>query len=68
VTPRHLFDDGGSPVISASFGLEADTVLAVRRAEDDASPRADAGIWLLDLAGGDGEQLSEDGWLPRWLP
>jgi hypothetical protein len=68
VTPRHLLDDGGSPVISASFGLEADTVLAVRRAEDDALPREDAGIWLLDLAGGDGEQLSEDGWLPRWLP
>jgi hypothetical protein len=29
---------------------------------------SDGGIWLVNVSSGDGQQISEDGWLPRWLP
>jgi hypothetical protein len=66
--PRHLLDDGGPAVSSASFGLEPGSVVAARVAGDDARPDPDAGIWLLNATTGRAEQLSADGWLPRWLP
>jgi hypothetical protein len=67
-TLRRLLGDGGSPVTSAAFGLEPDSVLAVRSGEDGSGAQDGSGIWLVDAASGRGTQLSEDGWLPRWLP
>jgi hypothetical protein len=54
--------------MSATFGLEPDSVLAVRSGEDGSGALNGSGIWLVDAASGRGTQLSEDGWLPRWLP
>jgi hypothetical protein len=51
--------DGGAAVTSAAFGPERGAVVAAR---------ADDGIWLVDVASGNGEQLAADGWQPRWLP
>jgi hypothetical protein len=28
----------------------------------------DAGIWLVGVPSGAPQRLSDDGWLPRWLP
>jgi hypothetical protein len=61
-----LGDDGGS-VTSAVFGPETRDVVAARSAAPGAGPES-GGIWLVDATSGNGRQLSQDGWLPRWLP
>ncbi|HEX6655361.1 MAG TPA: hypothetical protein VF153_04025, partial [Candidatus Limnocylindria bacterium] len=50
---------GGPPVTSAGFGPQARNAVAAR---------LDAGIWLVDVAAGEGTQLTSEGWLPSWLP
>jgi hypothetical protein len=62
-----MLDDGGSSVRSAGFGPEARDVVAARSPASGSGPET-GGIWLVDSIAGDGERLSEDGWLPRWLP
>lgn len=72
-----LTEPGGAPtlqllrssvpnVISAAFTPEPDRVVVARQARQGAS--AAGGIWLASASTGDGQQLSSDGWLPRWLP
>jgi hypothetical protein len=51
--------DGGGTITSAGFGLGS---------RDVAAARAGDGIWLIDGNTGRDRQLSQDGWLPRWLP
>ncbi|HYN64387.1 MAG TPA: Ig-like domain-containing protein [Candidatus Limnocylindrales bacterium] len=51
--------DGAGTVTSAGFGPGS---------RDVAAARAGEGIWLVDAGTGRSQQLSEDGWLPRWLP
>jgi hypothetical protein len=62
-----VLDDGGGSIRSAGFGPEARDVVAARMLDSGTGPGT-GGIWLVDSIVGDGEQLSEDGWLPRWLP
>jgi hypothetical protein len=57
--PTRELGDGGASVTSASFGPGSREVAAAR---------IGGGIWLVDTGTGRTEQLSEDGWLPRWLP
>jgi hypothetical protein len=59
--------DGGGSVASAGFGPETRDVVAARSVDPGAGQES-GGIWLVDATSGDGRQLSEDGWLPRWLP
>jgi hypothetical protein len=54
-----LLANGGPPVTSAGFGPQARIVVAAR---------LDAGIWLVDIATGQGTQLTTEGSLPTWLP
>jgi hypothetical protein len=54
-----LLANGGPPVTSAGFGPQARIVVAAR---------LDAGIWLIDIATGQGTQLTTEGSLPTWLP
>jgi dipeptidyl aminopeptidase/acylaminoacyl peptidase len=63
---RPLLTDGGAPAARVSFGLEARSVLVERRAAGGGMPGG--GIWLVDTLTGRAEQLTEEGWLPRWLP
>jgi hypothetical protein len=51
--------NGADAVTSASFGPGS---------QDVATARLGDGIWLVDAGTGSSEQLSQDGWLPRWLP
>jgi hypothetical protein len=46
-------------VTSAGFSPQARIVVAAR---------LDAGIWLVDIATGQGTQLTTEGSLPTWLP
>jgi len=50
----------GARPASASFTPEPGTLVI-----GQAKP---GGVWLVDIATGQGERLSVDGWLPRWLP
>lgn len=54
-----LLADGGAGVTHATFGPQSRVVVA---------SRSGAGIWTIDTATHVGQQLIEDGWLPRWLP
>jgi len=54
-----LLDDDGAAVSSAAFGPESGSIVVGRVGD---------GVWLVDAATRRGEQLSEDGWQPRWLP
>jgi hypothetical protein len=54
-----MLGDGGAAVTSAAFGSQARFAVAAR-AED--------GIWRVDLATGEGRQITQEGWLPTWLP
>lgn len=56
---RRLLDDGGAPVVSATFGVDARSLLV---------DRSGRGVWLVDTITGEGQRLAADGWLPRWLP
>jgi hypothetical protein len=51
--------DGGGTITSAGFSLGS---------RDVAAARAGDGIWLIDATTGRDRQLSQDGWLPSWLP
>ena len=62
-----VLDDAGGSVVAAGFGPETRDVVAARSAAP-AGGSDTGGIWLVDVTSGDGRQLSEDGWLPRWLP
>jgi hypothetical protein len=55
---RQLGDGDGS-VTSAGFGPGS---------RDVAAAHVGDGIWLVNAITGRSRQLSEDGWLPRWLP
>lgn len=59
-----VLEDGDGAVLSAGFSPESRTVVAARSSEAS----SDGGIWLVNVSSGDGQQISEDGWLPRWLP
>lgn len=50
----------GGATASASFAPEPGSMVI-----GEAGP---GGVWLLDLASGDAQRLTTDGWLPRWLP
>jgi hypothetical protein len=57
---RQLIADPAALATSVSFTPEPD-LLVVSRA-------GDRGVWLVRLLDGSEQQLSADGWLPRWLP
>ncbi len=63
---RPLLTDGGAPAVRAAVGLEPRTVLLER--QPVRGSQLDGGIWLVDTLTGRAEQLTEEGWLPRWLP
>jgi len=50
---------------SAAFAPEPDAILVGRVA---GRGETDGGVWIVSLRGGQAEQLSIDGRLPRWLP
>jgi len=52
---------------TAAFAPEPDVILIGLLAGPGDDQRS-AGVWLLDLRSGRAEQLSDDGWLPGWLP
>lgn len=54
-----LLADADAPVGWATFGLDERTALVAR---------ADGGIWVVDTVTGRAEQLTGDGWQPRWPP
>lgn len=56
---RRLLADGGAPVVSATFGVDAESLLVAR---------SGGAVWLVDTVRGEGLRLAPDGWLPRWLP
>ncbi|HET6745939.1 MAG TPA: Ig-like domain-containing protein [Candidatus Limnocylindria bacterium] len=62
-----VLTDGGGSVASAGFGPETRDVVAARSAAAGEGSES-GGIWLVDATSGDGRQLSDDGWMPRWLP
>jgi hypothetical protein len=62
-----VLGDGGASVTSAGFGPETSEVVAARTNETGAEPGS-GGIWLVNAFTGQGRQLADDGWLPRWLP
>jgi sugar lactone lactonase YvrE len=55
-----LLVGSGGGARSASFAPEPGSIVA--------GEAASGGVWLVDLAIGDAQQLAADGWLPRWLP
>lgn len=67
--PQRILDDAGPAFTWVAPGLEPDTLVVARaaRTADPGGP-ARAGIWVVDLSGGRGRQLTGDGWAPRWLP
>ncbi|HEX2142845.1 MAG TPA: Ig-like domain-containing protein, partial [Candidatus Limnocylindria bacterium] len=66
---RAPLDDSGPAATSATPGLEPDSLVVARAARTNEPGGASrAGIWLVDARDGRSEQLSSDGWSPRWLP
>jgi TolB protein len=63
---RSLLTDEGAPAAWAAFGVEPRSVLVERRPARGSLPSG--GVWLVDTLTGRAEQLTEDGWRPRWLP
>lgn len=63
-----LLGDQGARAGSAAFAPEPGAMVIGRVAESGEDPMATAGVWILHLRSGVTEQLSVDGWLPRWLP
>ncbi len=47
---------------------ETPTPAATATPTASGQPRSAGGIWLINAQSGIGEQLTTDGWLPRWLP
>lgn len=69
-------DSPGQPVTSdpalaassVAFTPERHAIVIARAPVPGESPGPTGGIWMVSLQGGDAQQLSADGWLPRWLP
>jgi hypothetical protein len=54
---------------SVSFTPEPGTLIISRLASPgDVTPISSSGVWLIHVESGSAQQLSADGWLPRWLP
>jgi hypothetical protein len=62
-TAFDVLADGGAPVTAAGYGPASDDVVAAR-----AGVGINGGIWLVDATTGDGQQLANDGTMPRWIP
>ena len=56
---RRLLPDAANGVTSVGFGVDARSAVAALDGD---------GIWVVDTVTGRGEQVSPDGWQPRWLP
>lgn len=63
-----LLADPGAHAGSVAFAPEPDAMLIGRVAGPADDPVKYGGVWLVNLRTGLAEQLSVDGWLPRWLP
>jgi hypothetical protein len=63
-----LLADPGARAGSAAFAPEPDAMLIARPVEPGDDPASNGGVWIVNLRSGIAEQLSVDGWLPRWLP
>jgi len=63
-----LLGDFGARAGSAAFAPEPGAMVIARIAEPGDDPAVTAGVWIVNLRSGLTEQLSVDGWLPRWLP
>lgn len=60
--------DLGAPAGSASFAPQASTIVIGRVPRPTDDPARVGGVWLLNVLSGAAQQLSTDGWQPRWLP
>lgn len=60
--------DPGAPAGSASFAPQTSTMVIGRVPRSGDDPVRAGGVWLLNLMSGAAQQLSVDGWQPRWLP
>jgi len=63
-----LFRAAAVRTASVVFAPEPGIALVVRVPASGGVESSLRGLWLLDLATGEGTQLSVDGWRPRWLP
>ena len=63
---RQLLPDAAAFAGSVSFTPEPDAIVVSRASASGLA--GGGGIWLVSLLDGSAQQLSVDGWLPRWLP
>ncbi len=63
-----LLRDARTQTGFVTFTPEREAVLASRVTMPGDRTTTARGVWLVDLRGGAARQLSEDGWLSRWLP
>jgi len=61
-------DDAGAAMVVTSGGGAGSASFAPEPGSMVVGEAKPGGVWLLDLATGDAQQLAGDGWLPRWLP
>lgn len=60
--------DPGAPAGSASFAPQASSMVIGRVPRPTDDPARVGGVWLLNVVSGAAQQLSTDGWQPRWPP
>jgi hypothetical protein len=60
--------DPGARAGFISFTPEPEALIIARVSVPGDVPAEANGVWLLNLRTGGAQQLSTDGWLPRWLP
>jgi hypothetical protein len=61
-------DDAGEEIVVPAGGRPGSPSFAPEPGSLVIGQPEPGGVWLLDLATRSGRRLSEDGWLPRWLP
>jgi hypothetical protein len=61
-------EDPGDPVNLVSGRGTASAAFAPEPGSMVIGAAEPGGVWLLNLATADAQQLTSDGWLPRWLP
>lgn len=65
---RQVLADPGALAAHVSFTPEPESIAISRVPLTGDATTAVGGVWLVHLRNGGLEQLSTDGWLPRWLP
>ena len=65
---KQAMRDPGHGPRSAAFAPEPAAMVIGRVPRSGDDPVRAGGVWLLNLVSGAAQQLSVDGWQPRWLP